>query len=169
MAAPAAALYTSYTFRDYKGQIAVMKVIIGGASLSAVTTTQASFKSLLAAVTNAAVRLPSQENRTIAYGSSGTYQDVEDKAVLTYADPLGYLHRFQIAAPKSAGFLADGETVDITETNMAALNAVMVASMYGRTSDTAPLVYIGGVRVRRRTQRKYNIITKNPAVTGPGL
>lgn len=168
MAAPAAALYTTYTFRDAKGQTGNLKVVIGGASLSAVTTSQVSFKALVVAVSNAAVRLVSQDNHVLSYGTTGQFQDTEDKAVLTFADPLGYFHRYQIAAPKAAGFLADLETVNAAETNMAALIASFTSIVYGRTSDTAPLVYIGGMRIRRRTIRRFNLLTKAPDDSGPG-
>jgi len=168
MAAPAAALYTSYVFRDAKGQTAKLRVIIGDATLAAVTTDQVTFKGLLAAVSNATVRLVSQDHPSVSYGSASVYQDVEDKAQLVFVDPLGGFHRFQIPAPKAAGFDTDGETVLASETNMAALIASFTSITYGRTSDTAALVYVGGIRIRRKFQRKFNIITKNPAETGEG-
>jgi hypothetical protein len=168
MAAPAAALYTSYVFRDAKGQTAKLRTIIGDTTLAAVTTDQVSLKALLVAVSNATVRLVSQDHPSVSYGAASVYQDVEDKAQLVFTDTLGYMHRYQIPAPKAAGFDTDGETVLASETNMAALITALTTYTYGRTSDTAPLVYIGGIRIRRRFQRKFNIITKNPAETGPG-
>lgn len=168
MAAPVFAQWYSYSFRDAKGQVARMRLLVGGASVTSVETESQSLKTLIQAVTNAFVWLPNQDGPQRVYGTAANYQDVEDKANLTFYDPAGSLHRYQIPAPKLAEFLTDQETVDQTETNMAALIAAFGANVFGRATDTSPLVYLGGLRIRRKMIRRFNILTRNPAETGPG-
>lgn len=171
MAAPVATLPVTYGFRDSKGQVAHMRVIVGAATVAAVYTNIVALGTLIAAVTNASVfnNLDANQADKESYGTTATYPDIEDKMVLTYKDAIGHLHRYQVPCPKSAEFLTDGETVDQAETNMAALNTAFNTYVYGFFNDTAPLTYLGGTRVRRKLQRRFNIFTRNPALSGPGL
>lgn len=171
MAAPVATLPVTYSFRDSKGQIAKMKVIVGAATVAACFTNLGTLENHLRAISNAAMwdSLDSNKSDKEVYGTTAQYADVEDKAVLTYKDAVGGLHRFQVAAPKSAIFLADGETVDSSQTDVAAVNTDMNTFVYGFFTDTAPLTFVGGTRVRRKAIRRFNIWTKNPALTGPGV
>jgi hypothetical protein len=168
MAAPTASQWYTFSFRDSRGEVSRMRGLIGDATFSAVEGDAVNGKALLQAVSNAHVYLPAVDGFDRTYGATAEYETSEDKAVLTFADPAGFLHRFQIPAPLAAGFLADKETVNSAETNMAALITWMSAYLYGRKTDTAALTYIGGVRIRRKTHRKLNIMVKNPALTGPG-
>lgn len=171
MAAPVATLPVTFSFRDSKGQIAKLRVIVGAATVSAAYTNIVALGALVAATTNASVysNLDSNRNDKITYGTTASYPDVEDKAVMTYRDAVGQFHRFQIAAPKAVSFLTDGETVDSTETNIAALNTAFNTYVYGFLTDTAPLTFVGGTRVRRKAIRRFNIWTRNPALSGPGV
>lgn len=169
MAAPALARLVSIGFRDSKGQTSRTTIIIGGATNAAIDTAVASWGTVTAAVSNASayfVQDPSQIDKR-QYGTTATYATVEDKMVLTFYGSNGALHRFQYAAPKAAGFLADQETVNQAETNVNALLVFISANCYGTPLDTSPLVFVGGYRLRRKMHRKVNIFTLNPALTGP--
>ena len=161
MVAPASTSYASYSFRDAKGQVSKMRLLIGAASSSALVTAIEAATPLLQAVSNAhvyGVTINSQPDHT--YGVQADYQDVEDKANLTFLDYRQAIHRYQVPAPKTVEFKTDQQTVDSSETNMAALIAFFAASVYGTPADTSPLVYSGGLRIRRKNQRRMSIFTK---------
>jgi len=106
------------------------------------------------------------------YGVQADYGSAEDKALFTFVDSGGNIHRYQVPAPKAAIFYADGETVNPANglvaawvnvmTNFAA-NAYFISSRDGEPLST----FVGGIRLRRRMQRRLNIFIKNPAETGP--
>lgn len=169
MAAPVVALYKGFSFRDSKGQTSRMRVLIGDATVAAVGTDEANFTTHLGGVSNCNVWFTESNNPGHTYGTSAEYETVEDKMSLTFTDPSGFLHRYQVPAPKTAGFLADGETVDSAQTQVALLITDFTTFIYGRFNDTAPLVYVGGTRLRKKIKRKFTIWTKNPALAGPGL
>lgn len=169
MAAPAASFLFSFEGRDAKGMVARVKVIIGDASNTAVLTDTTTFVGHLNAMSNAVWVKNIDVAKPVTYGGAGQFQDAEDKMILTFKDPQGYLHRFAIAAPKSAGFLADLETVDSSQTDVSNLIGDFTTFVYGRNTDTSPLAYVGGTRRRVKQRRRFNIITKNPTLTGPGL
>jgi len=169
MAAPVDTTVRSYGFRDAKGQVAKVRIIIGAATPAAIETDAADFTTKSQAVSNAHVYQtvdPAPINKR-TYGTSAEYNTVEDKMQLTFTDTVGNLHRFEIPAPKSASFLADQETVNPAQTDVAALVTAIGTYVYGRYNDTAPLAYVGGVRVRRKLQRKMNIFVKDPTLTEP--
>lgn len=168
MAAPVSAFKFGYAFRDAKGQVGKMTVIIGDATNSAVLVDATTLFTALSAVSNANVRETISPDSVITYGGAGQFQSVEDKMQLVFQGPTGRIHRYQVPAPKASGFLADLETVNSADTNVASLLTAFTTFVYGRDTDTAPLVYVGGIRLRRRFIRRFNIITKNPAETGPG-
>jgi len=169
MAAPVAALKLGYNFRDAKGFIRRMRFIIGAASNAAVLTDAAALTVLLQNVSNAHVFQTADAHKGVyTLGTAATYLDAEDKMVLVFNDPDGGLHRYQVPAPKSAGFLADQETVNSAQTDVAALITAFGTYIYGDQLDTAPLVYLGGSRQRRKQSRKFNIITRDPSLANPG-
>lgn len=170
MAAPVVAQACSFGFRDDKGQTARLRVVIGGATIAAVQTNSAALRTLLAAVSNAHVYniTYSSGGADVVYGTDADYETVEDKAQMVYIDPQGYFHRYQVPAPIGTKFLADGETWNPSDTDVAALYTGFQTYCYGHALDAAPLVVIGSIRIRRRMKRRENILTKNPALTGPG-
>lgn len=167
MAAPVFAQWYGYSFRDARGQVSRMRVLIGGASTSAVETASQTLKGLLAAASNAHVWLPNQDGPTHTDGAAAVYQNVEDKASLTFLDPAGKVHRFRLPAPIAANFQADGETVNASATAMSALLTNMETVCYGQPTDTAPLVYVAGTRSRVKMIRKVNVFTLDPTETIP--
>lgn len=169
MAAPVAALKVGYNFRDAKGFVRRIRVILGDATNSAILTDSANGTTLLQAVSNAHVYSTLDAHKSIlTLGTAATYLDCEDKAALTFVDPQGGFHRYQIPAPKSAGFLADQETVNAAETNMSALIGWFQSFVFGAQTDTSALVYVGGTRLRRKQSRKFNVITRDPGLANPG-
>ena len=169
MAAPVFAQFESYNFKDAKGQNAKMRVLLGDATVVAEFNDATNLTPLLQAVSNATV-VNTTHNGLINHtpGTAAVYETVEDKVIMTYYDPSGFLHRYSVAAPASAIFLADGETADIANAAYLAVVTFFQAHAYGRYTDTATLVHVGGTRQRRKLQRKFNIFTRNPALSGPG-
>jgi|SRR5438105_4476997 len=164
---PATVVRASYTFRDAKGATARVSLYInqgGGASVPAVS---AQIAAALAGLTNAHVTDPMAAPGVVVYGGTGTYQDIEDKAVISLADGFGKLHRYQVPAPLASLFLADGETVDSANAALATLLAVFAGGNIVDRGGTQVAQFVGGVRQRRRVHRKINIFTKNPLLTGP--
>jgi hypothetical protein len=168
MAAPAILNQFSYAFRDAKGQVATMRVRIGGATEAAVTASAATLKGHLAAVTNASVRSVQEDPPVVVYGTAATYQDVEDKVEMVWQQPsTGAIHRYKIPAPLTAIFLADGETPNPGNAAYAAVITDFGTFVYGTILDTGPLQYLGGIRTRSRFQRRANLLTKDPTLTNP--
>lgn len=159
------------SYRDAKGQTSVMKFFVSAATAALALTAAENIVTALAALTNAA-----QNNAkgayttspvTNAYGTDATFETVEDKAMLTYQTSTGQNHRYMVPAPLAAIFLADSETVDTANSLVAALTAVMVG--HACSGDGVLLAgYVGGIRIRRKLKRKFNIYTLNPGETGPG-
>jgi hypothetical protein len=167
MAAPAVADQLTVRFRDSKGKTSRLKVIIGGADHAATVTNLNTLVTDLAAVTNCALRSGLDPRPLVAYGSTAEFASVEDGALLTFADVVGRLHRFKIPAPKVADFATDQETV-VNTGAMATVITDFTTFVYGSNVDTAPLTYIGGVRLRKKLHRKFTIFTKDPTLSGEG-
>jgi hypothetical protein len=143
--------------------------MIGGATIAAVQTNVVTLRGHLAAASNAhcySITYSNGPDRT--YGTAANYLDVEDKMEMVFVDVNGNLHRYQVPAPLTTDFLADQETMNGADTNVSAIITDLQTFGYGVLTDTAPLVIISGIRKRKRFQRKFNILTKNPALTGPG-
>ena len=168
MAAPATALRYSYVFRDAKGQTARMRVMIGDATVTAINTDANNGLTLLQACSNAFVSVPQDYHKLHTYGTNATYANVEDKAQLTFISQQGTIVRFQLPAPKAASFNTDGETVLASETNIGPLLVWFTTYVYENITDSSALSYVGGIRVRRRFQRRFNIFTKDPTLGGEG-
>jgi len=160
------------TFRDDKGQTATTRFFVTAADEDTANPLAQDIVDAMAALTNASLDSASgaytRPPAPHTYGANAQYERIEDKAVLVYQTEAGQLHRYRIPAPKIAIFLADGETVDTGNADVGTLNDAMLAAACsgdGVAIDT----FIGGVLGRSKMQRRYNIFTKNPALTGPGL
>lgn len=162
----------SFTFRDDKGQTAVVRMFLTAADAAAANTAGSDIASTIAPLSNAALQGSSGAYTSTpaanTYGANAEYERVEDKAVLTFQTAVGSIHRYKVPAPKVAIFLADGETVDPANALVIAFVADMLAA--GASRDGVALSsFIGGTRDATRLKRKFNIFTRNPALTGPGL
>lgn len=116
---------------------------------------------------------------TSDYGASGETDNAEDTAVFTFATATGTVAKVSIPAPKDTIFLADNMTVDPANTDVAAFVTALLsgtpetggaAGFYGATKAGASFsLFLGGLRVRRKTRRKLNIWVRNPELTAPGI
>jgi hypothetical protein len=165
----AAGIPVSYTFRDDKMQTAVVRLYMSGADTpSAATLSALNMLPLFQAVSNATVTTGRDHATANVAGVDALYESVEDKMVLVFQTAFGALHRYKIPAPKATCFLADGETVDYTNADVAALVAQFVAQASSRDGDNLS-ASVGGYRQRVKTQRKFNVFTRNPTLSGQGL
>lgn len=160
----------SFTFRDAKNQTAAVHQFLASSLTTAQVETQlANLLPLYAALTNASVK----RNQGVASlapvaGTSAEFDDIEDKALMVFQTTTGAIHRYQIPAPKAVVFLADRETVDFSQADVAAwVTQMLIATV---SQDGVALgASVGGTRLRRKQQRKFNIRTRNPALSGQGL
>jgi len=165
MAAPAVLDKLGIRFRDAKGNTAKMTVKIGDADHA---TTVADLNTLvghLAAASNAHVQSGLDTTNNFTYGTNAEFPNVEDKAVLTFKDASGGLHRFAIPAPKLAIFDTDGETIKPSVTAIANVITDFQTFVYASNTATSALVYVGGFRQRRKLHRKITIFTLDPTLT----
>jgi hypothetical protein len=165
----AAAEQISYRFRDAKGNVARMTVVIGDTTPTTIHTDSGTLKTHLQAISNAHVSEVDTDYTDQAYGTAANYLDVEDKLVLSF-NLNGVIHRFQVPAPITGVFLADQETADSTVAALASVITDFQTFVYARdTAISGPMgTFLGGIRIRRKLHRKLTIRNKNPALTGPG-
>lgn len=162
----------SFEYRDDKGQTSSVKMFILGDTQADAATVAGDIKTAMDALTNAAsggARGALTTSPAVnSYGANAEYERIETKAVLVFQTSTGALHRYRIPAPKSAIFMADGETVDPANGLVTAFVTAMLAGAASRDG-VALASYIGGTLAFSPMQRRYNIFTKNPALSGPGL
>jgi hypothetical protein len=166
------------SYRDDKGQTAKVSMFVVNATaagaLAAGTAIVNAMDDLTNAANNGARGAYTSPPTTNTYGANATYESIEDKAVLTFQTSTGALHRYQIPAPLEGIFEADGETVKTPDSGGDAQQVLLdtfVAAMVGDAASRDGVLlasYIGGIRIRRKFQRKFNIFTQNPSLTGPG-
>jgi hypothetical protein len=166
-------------WRDAKGQTSSTRWFVGGDGPAPVDliTQDLAITVALPPLSNCAVQsvhgLVENQATKPTYGAAAEFDDVEDKAVFTFSTDSGSFHRVSVPAPKAAIFLADKETVDpangLVATFVAAITGISTTAYTSDRNGVRITTFVGGQRIRRRTQRKYNIITKNPALSGPGL
>lgn len=165
---PAALQKVSFTFRDAKNQTARMTFIIGDTTPTTIYADAATLKGHLQALSNAHVQIVATDYTDTTTGTAAVYGSVEDKAVFTFQDADGVLHRWKVPAPKTAIFQADGETVDFSVTAVNDFKTDMLAFIYDQ--DGVQITSsVGGTRARVKAQRRFNVRTRNPALTGQGL
>jgi hypothetical protein len=158
----------TFIWRDAKGNTAATRYFVGGTNS---VTSALNIMNAQKAITNAFLQaahgpltLPAQE---VVYGAAADYRDVEDKAVFTFQDAFGGIHRFQVPAPIAGIFLPDGETVDITNTLVVAYVSAVQAGAF--TRDDQPIGFGAvGFRIRKKMHRRFTVFTKNPNLSGPG-
>lgn len=159
------------TFRDAKGFAANIRVYVQNDGIPANERTRGSdFATAVALLTNAALERAKGPYTTVpsppAYGTQDVFGSIEDKAVLTFVDADGGLHRMQVPAPKVSIFKADQETVDTANTDVAALITLVLAEL--KTRDGIGFISMpAGLRQRRKQRRKASIFSLDPDETGP--
>jgi hypothetical protein len=165
---------TVVTFRDKKGQTAKTSFYSTGADLAAALANAQATVPLVEAVSAGAVSsvhgLAETPPTAITYATTAAkYDNAEDKAELVFTDAEGGVHRYQIPIPKDGVFLADDETVNVAQADVAALIANFIGGTVTSRNGIALTGFLGGIRLRKRTQKRFSISTKNPTLTGPGL
>lgn len=166
MAPPPYPLRGSLSFKDAKGNRARMQFLIGGTDAGADIGQLVTLKTNAQTASNAHVTTPISASRDNNYGTNGTFQSVEDKAVLVFQSPEGKLSRFQLPAPKTGVFYADQETVSPTGLASSLIESIETF-VYGDQNDSSALQYVGGYRLRRANQRKVNVWTLAPTEDEP--
>lgn len=166
------------TYRDAKGQTAVMKLYVSAADAAAASAAGQNIITALNALTNAANNGSrgafSSAPAANVYGTDAPYPTIEDKATFTFQTAVGSIHRYQLPAPLTAIFRPDDETVKSPngagDAQEILLNNLVTAMVGHACSRDGVLIdsWIGGVRQRRKMRRRFNIFTLNPDLTGPG-
>jgi len=145
------------------------------ASLAAITDIEAITNALIVGIDG----LASQRFNPLDYGSTTDYSSAEDKAVLTFlvqpvSNPfnLNALMRLAIPAPNVGIFFADGETVNPAVASIATLITKLLATdasggFFSNRQGFQPTSFVGGVRTRRKLQRKITLYTKDPGEIEP--
>jgi hypothetical protein len=161
----------AFTYRDDKGNTARVSVFVTDSTMALAATDMSNLSGLITPLTNAVLSTAKGPFTTVpaavGYGANAEYEACEDKAVMTFVTTTGALHRYQIPAPKSALFLADGETIDPAQADVAAFVTGVVANKVSSRDGALITAFIGGVRARRKMNRRLNIYTKNPQLTTP--
>ena len=165
-----AAQKQNVTWRDSKGHTARNSFFIDAATPALQAAAAAAVIVAEEAITNAAVQSTSGPSTSsplpVAYGTTADFPAVEDKAVFTFATGNGSLHRLQVPAPKIAIFEVDTVTVDASQADAAAFITAVIANVFDR-SGGAITSFVGGVRTRRKLQRKLTIFTLVPELDEP--
>jgi len=167
----AAGLAEAVTFRDAKGNTARVSFFVdsGGTAITqhaAAAAVITAMEALSNAIVQAYKGPATNPSIAVVYGANATFASIEDKAIFTFLTADGSTHRYQIPAPLEAIFLADGETVDPSNTAVTAFTSAVVANTVGRTG-TAITFGAFGTRIRRKMRRRINIFTKDPSLSGP--
>lgn len=155
----------TYTWRDSQGRTVNTReyVDVLEANLQTVVNNR---KAVLSPLSNASIYSFLDPPNAAVYGTNAEFPSIQDKAVFTFQDHNGGLHRYQIPAPKLAIFQTDGLTVDIANTDVANYVASVIASVTDRFGN-AVAFYVGGLRTRRRLPRRTNLFVLAPDAVGP--
>lgn len=171
------------TFRDSKRYPAKMSLFIvntGALTATQLQTNAGNIINDVTAMTNAAFQSSAGPSTSVpvapVVGAQATYETAEDKLQMTFTTATGAIHRYQVPAPLAVLFLNDGETVDVGNSLVKQFCADMLNATFGGTAvstgQTAGAcsrngevlsAFIGGIRVRRKLQRKQSILSLSPS------
>jgi|SRR5215472_8111117 len=149
-----------------------MKFRVTGATPAALETSAAAVITAIQGLTNLATANAngpfSLDPSEVTYPTFALFGSVEDKARFTFQTAKGANHRFEIPGPLSTIFLADGKTVDKTNTAVVAYTSAVVANCVDTDGN---LIAFGGngIRIKRRTHRKLSTFTFAPDNSTPDL
>lgn len=168
----ATARLQTVTFRDSRGFTSTMKFRVTGATPAALASAAQTVITAIQGITTLALQSkngPENADPTeVVYPTFAEFGSVEDIAVFTFQTAAGALHRFRIPGPAAAIFLADGKTVDKT-------NTAVVAYVSAVTSNCVDAAGNGidfgatGIRKKGHTRRKLGVFTLAPDNTTPDL
>jgi len=166
-----------FTFRDIQGRTATLRMYrktSESAGLDDLIAGAAALNALWAPLTNASVRSNVDAPSSPVYGANAEYSSAQDKAALYFVTATGARHEYQVPAPRGNGavgsstniFLADGITVNLAQTAVAALVAEALVE-FTDAAGNLMTAYIGGLRLRRKLPRRTNIFVLAPDDTSP--
>jgi hypothetical protein len=168
----------TFSFRDAKGQTSTIRMWIVNATDAGAHAAGLAVHNALDALTNAAPGPAKGAYNTApapnAYGTAAMYQNIENKALLTFQTATGAIHRYQLPAPILAMFEPDEETVKAPDGGGDAqqiLLETLVTAMVGNVASRDGVLlasYIGGIFLTRRFKRRFDIFTKDPSLSGAG-
>lgn len=159
------------TYRDARGETTRVSFFIVAATEALASTAAQVVIPLLDALTNAANQgsrgAYSTSPSPVSYGATAQFESSEDKAMVAFTTNTGALHRYQVPAPKAAIFLADLETVNPAQADVAAFTAAVIAQGVSSRDGADITTFIGGIRIRKKLRRRVNIYTLAPNLTIP--
>lgn len=158
----------SATLRDAKNQTSVVRWYASGA-VDEFGANAAITAALIDAASNCSMDgfTGSPPVAPVAGSSSGKWIDVEDKGVVVIQTASGAIHKIEVPAPVDGFFLPDGETMNGAGPGQAlGLNYIALNT----TRDGIGFAsVVGGYRARVKLQRRFNVRTRDPQLTGQGL
>lgn len=134
---------------DIAGKVAKVAVLVAAAVIDPSGAVVTAIRNAIAAVSRSKNNKATLSRPSAGTGaaSDGVYEDIEDKAVMTFVDANGKTHNFKLPAPKAAIFMADKQTVDKTNALVIAYAGAMTDN--ARTHEGASLItFVGGRRIR---------------------
>lgn len=154
-----------YTFRDSQGRVAPYRSYVNVLEANLQTVVN-NYKALLQPISNASVETFLDPPNAAVYGTNAEFPSVQDKAVFTFQDGHGGLHRYQVPAPVLAIFMADGITINIANTDVANYVSGVLAAITDRFGN--PMThFVGGLRQRRKLPRRNNLFILAPDDASP--
>jgi len=165
----------SLTFRDKRGFTSQVRFFVTDADAPSMLTDAQAIATDMAAMSAASLNAAHGAYNTAPSpptyptpAATERYQDVEDKAVLTYVTASGSYHRYKIPCPLVALFLADDKTMDPANASLVTLNGAVIGKASARNGELIS-AFIGGIRTRVKIRRRLNINVLSPTDSGPGL
>ena len=162
-----------WTFRDSQGRTAVVSFWLTVDTVDHFAIYVNDFTAAFQAVSNATVSAMQDSPAPPIDGADEVYPSAQDKAELIFYDTVGGSHRVQVPGPQgvTAGtpttiFLADGITVNPSDTRVIALVALFTARASSR-SGSLWATFVGGIRIRKRLPRRTSINVLAPDDSSP--
>lgn len=168
-----ATLRSVATFRDLKGWLARVTWYSNAEDATSAYASAQELAFAIASLSSCALQSlhgPAEQGVQLPiYGSNNQYTSVEDKLVVTFVTNSGALSRFEIPGPLAGLFLADGVTLDQSQTDW---NLAIIHFLDGITCNRQGFTFnrfVGGVRVRRKNQRRLTMNVLDATLTNPAM
>lgn len=159
-------------FRDNKGYTARVTTYFSSGLSNGGDGEAIGFYPFVAALSNANLQATGGahvvDSTRPTYGSSATYASVSDKAHLVFSCLLGGLLHLDIPAPIADMFLADGETVNPAQSDVASLIGDMTGNSHCNRAGDIVMDYLGGYRKRTSNRRRISAVVYDPTLTVRG-
>jgi hypothetical protein len=163
----------SYSLRDARGRVGWIKTYINWATLAGAAGQGSALAGVLPGATNAALQSARGPYTTAptapTYGAALQWAGIDDVVRLFMRTAAGTIFKFDIPAPRSAMFLADGETGLLSSGALKTIGDRLVTSHFCDRDGHDFLALVFAVRTRRRDRRHLSIYQKNALLTGPNL